>query len=744
MNAECEEGAMKPQKICSMIIRFVLLLLVLRLCLPDSDVHARTPLTHKAACAEVSLVEDLIASSLTGVVISIHSNNVRVYEKTLWSPKSDILKFHAAWKLMSEPTGERFALLDGKTAHLYSFKGYKHLGKKHVKGIGKVKLGKWRWLEGTDKVVFTGSKIVRKGWFGMEDKTVPAIICLDVVTGDLLIVPYGNAKRARSWAIDPRGKRIARGFEDGTVEIASASDGRPTASYNLGISEYGSLAFHPTKDILAVSRGDGRLLLFDLTGRKPLTMFKVGMGGNFLAFVKGGKKLLLGDSSQVRLFDLKGSRLETVTASSGHSYTYFHYAPGLSKVFASDYQSICELGFDTLAGPVTKVAWTPKQKRIINVNKLRKEKRIKEALALVDESMKEFPGSGNIRNLYAEIYLRDFKDPKRALQAALEQTRDLPEHPGGYYWAAQAYQVMGNHRRCGDVLTEYAEWHPVSPDVSIMEANCHYRAGQHDKALSALLRQRLQHPEQFEGWCLWLEGQIAKKRYLDQNRSVLIAQAGSPDARKQLVGILKCRILALPECVEMLNSAEKMGNGKLEKVIDSARAQLILETDFSQQRPRPKVSLDRQQAVPMAQALSEIWAILDNLPSKGTIPPIGGEYLTNEMMAMQKINPAFVKPLQIRINDKGQFAFSGGEWQTPDGKIDTSYQPGRHFLISYVQGGALHILSFNFEHTGGVFSFSEYRPSGRDLIVTSTNWTEYGGVYYRGTHATHYMQFKGN
>jgi len=557
-------------------------------------------------------------------------------------------------------------------------------------------------------------------------------------------VPYENAKRARSWAIDPLGKRIARGFDDGTVEIAGVIDGHTTASYNLGISEYGSLSFHPTKDILAVSRRDGKLLLFDLTSRKPVTMFKAGMGGNFLAFVKGGKKLLLGDSSQMHLFDLKGRRLETVIASSGHSYTYFHYAPGLNKVFASDYRSICEMGFDALAGPITKVAWTPEQKRIITVNKLRKEKRISEALALVDQSIKEFPGSGNIRNLYAKIYLRDFKDPQRALQAALEQTRDLPEHPGGYYWAAQAYQAMGDHRRCGDVLTKYAERHPVSSDVSIMEAHCHYRAGQYEKALSALSRQRLQHPEQFEGWCLWLEGQIAKKRYLDQNRSTLIAQAGSQDVRKQLIGILKCRILALPECDAMLNSAKRMGNRKLKKVIENTMGQLILETDFSQQRPGPTGSFDRHQAVPMAEALSKMWAILDNLPKKGSIPPIGGDYLTNEIMAMQKINPAFVKPLQIRINNKGQFAFSGGEWQKPDGKIDTSYQPGRYFLTSYVQGGALHILSFNFEHTGGVFSFSEYRPSGRDLIVISTTWTEYGAVFYRITHATHYRQFEGN
>jgi len=730
------------------ITLFVLPLILFHLSPPSAGAASAQRSRRQASCANADSADDIIASAATGAVIAMHLDHVSVYEESLWQPRSDILKFRYTYRLVAEPSGERFALIEGANVYLYRFEGYQRLAKSKVKGIGRVRLGPWRWIAGTDEVVFTGARVVKKGVFGMEDKLAPAIIRLNVATGEMSVVSVGNQTVSRSRAIDPQGRRVAHGFDSGEIEILSATDGSKLASYRVHEGTVGALAFHPTRDLLASSGWDGRVVFFDLAQQKEDSRFRAGMSASFLQFAKRGEKLLLGDLNQLSLYDLQGNALETVYAGVNRSFYSFFYSDGLGRVLTSSSEWICELGFDAWAKPLERADLSSEQQRILEVRDLRKEKRTEEALALVDEIIEEFPESGNVRNLYSSIYLLDLEEPERALEAALDQKRDLPRHPGGYYWAGRAYEAMGRYAECGDVLAEYSGVNKASADV-VRETNCYFRAGQLDKAVAALeRRQALSHDpsragysfEDLAGWYLWLQSRIAKQELFRQLEAQLRAQVAHPDAQKRLTAMVKCRILSVPECVELLEEAGRAGDGELLDIAGKTQAALDVEPHFKEARKAPDISLPGQQAIPMAQGLAEVWHILDSLPSSAELPPLGGRFLSEQMLAAQKINPSLVQPLEIKVDDSGQFSFGAAAWVSPDGAIDTSYDPGNYFSATYVHEGALCLLSLNFENTGAVISVQEYRPDGQDLRWSATNWTEYGGELYRSRNEMRYRR----
>jgi tetratricopeptide (TPR) repeat protein len=693
---------------------------------------------RQPSCASADSADDIIGSAATGAVIAVHLDHVSVYEESLFAPKSDILKFRYTSQLLADPSGERFALIEGATVYLYRFEGYQRLAKSKVKGMGAVRLGPWRWIAGTDEVVFSGAKVVKKGAFGMEDKVAPAIIRINVATGEMSVASVANQSRRWSHAVDPQGRRVAHGYESGEIEILSATDGSKLASYTVHEGTVGGLAFHPTRDLLASSGWDGRVVFFDLAQHKEESGFRAGMSASFLQFASQGENLLLGDLNQVSLYDLRGNALETVYAGNNRSFYSFFYSDGLGRVLTSSSESICVVGFDAWAKPLKRADLSSEQQRILEVSDLRKEERIEEALALVDEIVEEFPESGNVRNLYASIYLLDLEEPERALEAALAQKRDLPRHSGGYYWAGRAYEAMGRYAECGDVLAEYSGVSKASANV-VRETNCYFRAGQLDRAVAALeRRQALSHDqsragysfEELAGWYLWLQGRIAKQDLFRQLEAELRAQVAHPDEQERLAAMVKCRILSVPECVELLEEAGRAADGELLDIAGKTQAALVVEPHFDEARPAPDISLPGQQAIPMAQGLAEVWQILDSLPSSEELPPVGGRFLSEEMLAVQKINPSLVQPLEIKVNDQGQFSF-GAAWVSPGGEIDTSYRPGNYFSATYVHDGALCLLSLNFEPSGVMASVQEYRPDGQDLRWSTTNWTEYGGELYR-------------
>lgn len=320
------------------------------------------------ACGDGRDINTVVASSSTGAVVgSGFARGVVVYLRGLSKADPDLVPIGLyAGMVFAEPSGERFAVREGKNIHLYSFSGFKRLSKSSAKVLKDQSVYTWRWIGGTDEVVFF-SALVKEGMFGMSEKRTPHILRINVATGAGTALPLDLPKDFLSAALDAKGGRVAIGFGDGHVEMRGTSDGKAIASYTGHDSPWNSLglAFHPGKNLLVSSDGS-RLIYYDLDKKAPQAVHKTQTGAKFLEFVADGQFLIGGDTSQLALLDLQGRILESTRTS--ETYEDFYVADALRKVFTTGGERVCWRTFqrweetpviaggNSLGGPAPAVA----------------------------------------------------------------------------------------------------------------------------------------------------------------------------------------------------------------------------------------------------------------------------------------------------------------------------------------------------------------------------------------------------
>lgn len=696
---------------------------------PDGSAQPR-PRPRRASCAAEQVPQEIIGSPQTGVAIAKVLTGIVVYEKSLHSGNPRLVDHRYGGALTAEPNGERFGLFEGGDFYLYRFDGYRRLADHGAKPLRNVGFVESRWIEGTDEVVHYGVHVKKsflQSLLDQEGEKTPVIARLDVVTGKASTLPLKLAGKPGPAAFDTRGTRLALGFEDGHVEVFSTADGRRLASYRPHDQAVGALAFHPDRELLASAGGDARFVLYDLAGQRVERRAAGPEVPRFMQFVEGGTLLVIANMDAIALYDLQGRRLETVVVPGGQSFYTFFVLDPLGTVLTTGGEGICAAVFEKW-GKRPPIPLSPEQQRQVTVLELGRKGQHREALALADQAVREFPRSGNIRGLHAWVHLEFLKDPPTALRYAQAHKRDFPQHPGGYYWAARAYETLGDWARCADELAQYSRIDRLK-DHGYRMARCYFHAGQPEKALGALPDPQAlgEDDPDIEGWRVWLKGQVAKRPLFLQAQPALRAQAMAADPGQRLVLLVKCGLLALPECAELIDEAAKAG-GLVARAAARVRSRLILDPRFPTDRPAPKPGSDAQ-AVPTATALAEIWGLLDALASESTVPPIGGRFMDESTAALAKTAPAFAKPMEIRVSEGGDRVSFGGDWITPAGTLDTTFEPGNYFGATFVKRGALYLLSVSFEADIGVVSLQEYRPNGRDLTITVSSWTDLGDVF---------------
>jgi len=298
------------------------------------------------ACGDGRDINTVVASSSTGAVVgSGFARGVVVYLRGLSKADPDLVPIGLyAGIVLAEPSGERFAVREGKNLHLYSFSGFKRLAKSSAKVLKDQSVYAWHWIDGTDDVVFF-SALVKEGMFGMSEKRTPHLLRINVATGAGTAMPLDLPKDPLSAAFDAKGERVALGFGDGHVEVRGTSDGKTIASYTGHDSPWNSLglAFHPTRNLLASSDGS-RLITFDLEKKAPQAVHKTQTGAKLLQFVAGGQFLIGGDTSTLALLDLQGRILES--ARTEETYEDFYVADSLRKVFTTGGDLVCWRTFE--------------------------------------------------------------------------------------------------------------------------------------------------------------------------------------------------------------------------------------------------------------------------------------------------------------------------------------------------------------------------------------------------------------
>lgn len=725
----------RPPRAAILAGLLALLLLVPEL-LPDASAQPR-PRPRRASCAREEVPQEIIGSPKTGVAIAKILTGIVVYEKSLLSGNPRLVNHRYGGALIAEPNGERFGLFEGGDFYLYRFDGYQRLADHAAKPLRDVSFVESRWIPGSDEVVHYGThekKSFLQGLLDQEGRKTPVIARLDVVTGKASTVPLKLGGKPGAAAFDARGTRLALGFEDGHVEVLSTADGRPLASYRPHTQAVGALAFHPSRDLLASAGGDARFVLYDLAGQRVERRAAGVEVPRFMQIVEGGTLLVIASMDAIALVDLEGRRLETVVAPSGQSFYTFFVLDPLGTVLTTGGEAICAAAFDKW-GKRPSIPLGPEQQREVAVLDLARKQQHREALALADQAVKEFPQSANVRGLHAWVYLEHVKDPQAALRYAQAQKADFPRHPGGYYWAARAYETLEDWPRCAAELEQFSRIQRIK-DHGYRMARCYFQAGLPDRALAALPEPQAltEDDPDIEGWRVWLKGQVAKRPVFLQGQPALRAQATAADPGRRLVLLVKCGLLGVPECAGLVDEAAKAG-GVVARAAARVRSRLVLEPRFSTDRPAPKPGADRP-AVPTATALGEIWALLDGLASEPAVPPIGGRFLD---ATLARTAPGPAPTMEIRVSEGGDRVSFGGDWITPAGTLDTSFEPGSYFGAIYVKRGAVYLLSVNFK-ADSVVSLQEYRPSGRDLTVTVRGWTDLGDVFAVDRRSTAYRR----
>lgn len=120
-----------------------------------------------------------------------------------------------------------------------------------------------------------------------------------------------HAKACRGVKFSPDGKLIATSGSDGNVQISDVSTGKRIRLFPiLADDSKASLAFHPTKAILATARHD--LRFFDLQNGKQIDLLAAGPTNDVqsVVFSPDGKRLALGmENGQVSIWDFVTGRL---------------------------------------------------------------------------------------------------------------------------------------------------------------------------------------------------------------------------------------------------------------------------------------------------------------------------------------------------------------------------------------------------------------------------------------------------
>jgi hypothetical protein len=361
------------------------------------------------------------------------------------------------------------------------------------------------------------------------------------------------------------------------------------------------------------------------------------------------------------------------------------------------------------------------------VHELRKQKRFREALAYLDQAVQESPRSGNLRGLYSWIHLHDLKDPKAALDYALRLKKDLPRHVGGYYWSAKAYEATGEYAKCVETLDDYL---PYGTEFSRhnLKAACHYENGDPESALWSLPREReLQDGfTRFEGWGIWLRGQIARRRLFLEQKQQLRAQLGAPSARERTIALIKIGILGVPEAAALLDVAG--ANAESSAVATRLKKELLAAPLFHEERKKPHTT-EGARRFDLPAALALIWKELDEPPAIDRLPPLGGRYMTAQMKEMAKAYPSAAQPLKIEINEAGDQISFGAGWIKVGAEIDTSYEPGRWFSIYRVSQGVFSTLTVGLQDKATSISSSSYRLEGQELVLESRGWIDLGDEF---------------
>jgi len=374
------------------------------------------------------------------------------------------------------------------------------------------------------------------------------------------------------------------------------------------------------------------------------------------------------------------------------------------------------------------------------VHQLRKEKRYKEALAFLDLAVKESPRSGNLRGIHCWIHLLDLKDPKTALDYALRLKQDLPEHRGGYYWSAKAYEALGHYGKCVETLQDFR---PYGKDFlkDNLRASCHYKNGELEDALRALPdEEKLGGSfEKYEGWGSWLRGQIARRKLFEQEKERLRAQAAAPGARERAIALIKLGMLGVPDCVPLVDLAGAAGKGALKTVAANLKKEILAEPLFHKERKAPSVQ-DEAKRVRLPEAFAQIWKELDEKPGPGKIPAIAGKYMTKEMMESAKAYPSFAQPFVVKVNETSDKFSLGAVWIPVTGEIDTSFEPGRWYSIQHVKEGAVWTISAGLREKAVEFTSMSYRPNGKDLLLHVRNWTDGGDEFTFYEYDTNYIR----
>ncbi|MGH9369253.1 MAG: HEAT repeat domain-containing protein [Thermoanaerobaculia bacterium] len=295
---------------------------------------SRAAAADLGGCGGPRGIQSIIASSSTGAAVgSGMEPGIVVYLHGLSKADQHLIEIPYGAGLLAEPGGNRFALREGRTIHLYGFAGFKRISKSSAKVLKDQSVKAWTWIDGTDEVAIFSS-IEKSGMFDMgESKKMPYLLRVNVATGAGTQTSLPIPNDFLSAAFDARGERVAIGFGDGHVEVRSAADGQLQASYKGHDAAWNSLglAFHPGENLLASSDG-GKLVLFDLETRQIRSIHQTQDGDRFLAYVADGQFLIGGGVSNLSLLDPQGKRLETSRSEDG--YEDFYVADALRKVFS--------------------------------------------------------------------------------------------------------------------------------------------------------------------------------------------------------------------------------------------------------------------------------------------------------------------------------------------------------------------------------------------------------------------------
>ncbi len=361
------------------------------------------------------------------------------------------------------------------------------------------------------------------------------------------------------------------------------------------------------------------------------------------------------------------------------------------------------------------------------VHELRKEKRFKEALAYLDLAVQESPRSGNLLGLYSWIHLHDLKDPKAALEYALQLKRDLPRHVGGYYWSAKAYEANGDYAKCVEALDDYL---PFGTEFRRhnLKAACHYENGDPEAALGSLPGEReLQDSfRRFEGWAIWLRGQLARRRLFAEQRQRLKAQLEAPAARDRTIALIKIGILGVPEAAALLDAAA--ANAESRAVATQLKKQLLAAPLFHEERKKPHAS-EGARRFGLEAALALIWKELDEPPALDKLPPLAGSYATAQMLELAKAYPSAAQPLKIAINEaRDQLSFGAG-WIKVGADIDTSFETGRWFNFYSVRQGVFSTTAVGLQDKAASITTASYRLEAQELILESRGWIDLGDEF---------------